>query len=368
MIKRWVVLLVVASCCYSMKATSFDTQRLERLAGYLNLQQLDTLPIGVTNTYSYKQHPLTIRKNQWGEVEHIGLLLFSQAYRQMRPLPVYDFLERYLLARLATLANTEDATKMQWDKVHFNVGTAATALKIDTLTMFGSEYVDLHAYRASWSVNDKKVLELSFDMNYQLMVGCDAVELEHRFMRHLSRYQPHAASSAVASQLPQEGTEYTWQDSYYMSPMVRNDIYYTRKSKKKSWQLVNDASRATKTINNWLVAPDGDNNLPLVLTIDRYGYETDSVQTTYRTWQQLCMDEGCQPYYGLKGKENGVYQGTVFMVNRTGGYVHLLSINIPESALQDDKQVLSTARLYAYIPLYNVSARLLHNVEYKPIK
>lgn len=359
-------MLMVATCWISMRATTFDTQRLERLAGYLKLQQLDTLQTGVTNSYSYRQHPLTIRKNEWGEIEHIGLLLFPQALRQLQPLPIYDFLERYLLARIATPSTTEDGIKMQWDKVHFNVGSASSALKLDTTAAFSNEYIDLHAYRVSWTVDDKKMLEISFDMNYQLMMGCDAVELEHRFIRHLNRYQPHAINTS--RQLPKEGTEYTLADSYYMSPMVRNDIYYTRKSKKKAWTLVNDAARATKTIGNWMVAPDSDNALPLGITVDKYGYEVDSVQTTYRTWQQLCMEEGCQPYYGLKSKNDGVYAGTVFMVNRTSGYVHLLSINTPESALKDRKSSLSHARMYAYIPLYNVSAQLLHNVEYEPIK
>lgn len=368
MTKKGIMLLMVAACWISMQATSFDTQRLERLAGYLKLQQLDTLKVGVTNSYSYRQHPLTIRKNQWGEIEHIGLLFFPQSLRQLQPLPVYDFLERYLLSRMATPANTEDAVKMQWDKVHMGTGTVATALKIDTTMVFSHEYVDLHAYRVAWMVGERKLLELSFTMDYQLMTGCDAVELEHRFMRHLNRYQVKTASQSVVRSLPQKGTEYVWADSYYMSPMVRNDLYFTRKSEKKQWQLTCDVAHPTHTINNWMVAPDSDNGLPLAIAVDRYGYEVDSLRTTYRVWQQLCMEEGCSPYYGLKSKKDGIYEGTVFMVNRTGGYVHLLSINIPEGVIKNRKSGLCTARMYAYIPLYNVSAQLLHNIDYEPIK
>ena len=363
------MLLVIATCsCICMRATTFDTQRLERLAGYLNLQQLDTLPVGVTNTYSYKNHPLTIRKNQWGEIEHIGLQLFPQMYRQAHPLPIYDFLERYLLARLATPNNTEDAVKAQWDRVSFSIGTAATALKIDTTIVFNNEYVEMHVYRVSWIKDDKKILEMSFDMDYQLLLGCDAVELEHRLIRRIARFKANVSHALNQKMLPLDGVEYTFQDSYYMSPMVRNDIYYTRKSKKKPWMLVDDVARATKTINNWMISPASNNELPLEMTLDKYGYEVDSLLTTYRTWQQYCMSEGCQPYYGLKNKKDGVYEGTVFMINRTGGYLHLLSIGIPERALQSRKGTKANARMYAYIPLYNVSAQLLHNVEYEPIK
>ena len=368
MLKRGIILWVVAIYSIGIWATSFDTQRLERLAGYLNLQKLDTLPVGVSHTCYYKQHPLTIRKNQWGEIDHIGLQLFPQSFRQQMPLPIYDFLERYLLARMATPANTEDATRMQWDKVHFTIGNTTTALKLDTTAVFSNEYVDLHVYRVSWSVNGSKMLELSFTMNVQMLMGCDAVELEDRFVRHLGRYQTRPISEPVFNGFPQDGTEYTKTDSYYMSPMVRNDIYFTRKTKKNGWQLVDDTARPTKTINNWMVAPDSKNELPLQMTIDKYGYLLDTLQTTYRAWQQLCMDEGCLPYYGLKAKKDNTYEGSVFMVNKKGGYLHLLSINIPGRALQDREKVVCTARMYAYIPLFNVNAKLIHNVEYEPIK
>ena len=299
MLKRGIILWVVAIYSIGIWATSFDTQRLERLAGYLNLQRLDTLPVGVSHTYYYKQHPLTIRKNQWGEIEHIGLQLFPQSFRQQMPLPIYDFLERYLLARMATPANTEDATRMQWDKVHFTIGNTTTALKLDTTAVFSNEYVDLHVYRVSWSVNGSKMLELSFTMNVQMLMGCDAVELEDRFIRHLGRYQTRPISELVFNGFPQDGTEYTKTDSYYMSPMVRNDIYFTRKTKKNGWQLVDDTARPTKTINNWMVAPDSKNELPLQMTIDKYGYLLDTLQTTYRakhqhSWASIARQgEGC---------------------------------------------------------------------------
>lgn len=364
----YIILMVIAACFCNMSATTFDTPFLERMAGYLSLQQLDSIPVGITNTYKYREHPLTIRKNQWGEIEHIGLLLFPQGYRELQPLPIYDFIERDLLARLTTPHGTEDAFRQKWSRVYFNRGNAETALKIDTTALFNSEYIDLRAYKVSWEVDGKKVLEISFTMNYQMLIGCDALELEDRFARHLARYQSHDVMRCTYKDFPEKGTEFTLTNSYYMSPMVRNDIYYTRKNEKGAWGLVNDTARATKTISNWMVAADSDNEIPLEITLDKYGYEVDSLFTDYRTWQQFCMEEGCTPYYGLKGKSDGMYNSSVFMINKIGGYVHLLSINIPEDALRGNKSVKATARMYAYIPLFNVKAKLLHNIEYEPVK
>lgn len=375
---RTLFLLTCLAVCLQAAAGSFATQRLDRLAGYLSLQQLDGLPQGITGTYAYRQHPLVVRKNQWGEVEHIGLLLFAQAMRQANPSPIYDFLERYLLARMVTPASSEDGTKMQWDDVHFVVGTPQTALAIDTLTAFAEERVDLRVYRVTWSATDgRPLLTVSFKMDYQLLTGCDAVELEHNFIRSLRRYQPTAAKPVASgptaavpppSALPSTGTEHTLVGSYFISPMVRNDLYFTRDKEQQPWTLVSGKARATKTIANWMLSAEADNELPMDLAVDKYGYLVDSLKTTYRAWQQLCMGEGCQPFYGLKGKQGATYQGSVFMVNRRGGYMHLLSVNIPDALFADGKAARMTARFYAYIPLYNVSGEMLKIQDFEPIQ
>lgn len=365
--KHFIILLVMAVCSDSISAATFDTPLLERMAGYLSLQRLDTLHEGVTNTYAYRNHPLTIRKNKWGEIEHIGLLLLPQTYREINPSPIYDFIERDLLARMITPDDTEDAFRQKWTKVYFSAGNAETSLRIDTTAQFSYEYVDLRAYKAAWEVGGKKILEMSFPMNYQMLIGGNALEIEDRFIRRLRRYQAHDVIQDITKELPNDGLEFTYTNSYYMSTMVRNDVYYTRDMEEEPWRLVNDTARATRTINNWMIASDSENEIPLEITFDKYGYEVDSLFTNYRTWQQFCMEEGCTPYFGIKNKYNGIYECSVFMVNKTGGYVHLLSINIPEETLKDPGNITATARMYAYIPLYNVRAKLLHNVEYEPI-
>ena len=341
--KHFIILLVMVVCFDSVSAATFDTPLLERMAGYLSLQGLDTLHEGVTNTYAYRNHPLTIRKNKMGEIEHIGLLLLPQSYRDVNPSPVYDFVERDLLARMITPDDTEDAFRQKWAKVYFSAGNVETSLRIDTTAQFSYEYVDLRAYKAAWEVGGKKILEMSFPMNYQMLIGGNALELEDRLVRRLRCYQAHDISQGISKELPNVGLEFTYTNSYYMSTMVRNDVY-------------SPDIRHIKTVS-----------IPLEITFDKYGYEVDSLFTNYRTWQQFCMEEGCTPYFGIKNKYNGIYECSVFMVNKTGGYVHLLSINIPEETLKDPGNITATARMYAYIPLYNVRAKLLHNVEYEPI-
>lgn len=187
---KFAIALLVLACSMQANTASFTTKRLKGMAEYLSLNGLDTLRTGSYETYSYKGRPLVIRVNKWGEVEHIGLKLFSSGLRELYPSPAYDFLERYLLERNASPTDREEGTKMQWDRVYFSVGSPATALRIDSTAEYNANYYELKVYRVAWSVNGKTVLRMTFDMDYQLMSGCTEIELETNFMRSLSDSKP----------------------------------------------------------------------------------------------------------------------------------------------------------------------------------
>lgn len=349
------------------RAAVFSSEKLERLATYAGLQRLDTLAPGVHNNYRYKQHPVTVRVNQWNEIEHIGLLLFSEQLREINPLPVYDFLERYLLAANAVPANTEYGMRMSWEKIHFAVGNARTAMSIDTTAVFSESHVDLHVYKVSWAVNDKKVLEMSFQMDYQLMTGLNAIELEQALFRNMRRYEPRK-NSDNAPLLPEKGTDYTLKGDYFISHAIRNDLYYNRKNDLDKWTLVCGRQAGTRALSNMMLLPDADNGMKVKVKLDKYGLRTDSVTIKYSAFWQLCADEGCTPYFGMKSKNGDIYRCAVFMVNKLGGYLHLLSIDIPGQATDNPASCVADARIYCYIPLHNVSDKVLNVTEFEPIK
>lgn len=367
-IKRIVSVIIVALAVASGAwATDFATKGLERLAVCVGLNGLDSLSTGTHYTYTYKGRKLTVRVNEWKEVEHIGLLLFSEEMRRQHPLPIYDFLERYLLARNAFPDDSDEQFKMAWDKVHFSYGNAATALSLDTTTAFSESHVGLRVYKVAWTEGDKKLLEMSFLMDYQLLTGCNALELEKSLFKKIRRGLPKTHASQQISLLA-DGTEYAKQGKFFITPLVRNDVYYTRPDIDAPWKLVCDSNRMIKTISNILIAPESEHEMKVRIKLDKYGLRTDSAMVDYKVWRQLCIDEGCVPYFGLKNKQGDVYRCSVFMVNETGGYLHLLSIDVPESAVSMPDKKLAIGRLYCYIPLHNVSENVLNPTEFEPVK
>lgn len=360
------ILTLLLLVCSSQASTAvFATKRLANLAGYLSLQSLDTLNAGINESYSYKNRPLSIRVNQWGEIEHIGLKLFSQNQRNSFPLPIYDFLERHLLERNVSPTDSEEGTRMQWDKVYFSVGSSATALKIDSTAEFLENHFDLKVYRVTWIVNEEIILQLSFDMDYQLMSGCTEIELEKKFMLNLSRYEAGFYTNHRLIIFPSEGDEFIRQGDFFISPLIRNEMYYTKKSGK--WKLVRSEKRLSHSIANMMLDANLDEQVRLDIVMDQYGYKKDSLCTTYRQFIQICIHEGCMPYYGLKEKKDDLYSSTVFLVNWQGGYLHMLSAEIPKSIIDKPKDSVIKGKLYTYIPLFNVSDKILNPQNYKSV-
>lgn len=353
---------LVTTNIYS-SSTTFATKRLKTICGRLCLNQIDTLLVGCNEQYHFHQHPLVIRKNKKGEIEHIGLKLFGNDIRDKFPSPLYDFLERYLLERNLYPIGSEEEMRMSWDHVQFLIGNAEKALLVDTNYIFSESHEDLKKYNVAWSFEDKTLLQMSFDMDYQLMSGCSEIELEEIFMRCLSHFEAERFVFKQQVNFPDTGEEFIQKGDFFISPLICNDRFYTKKD--GDWKLVKSKERASQSIANLMLDANVNDTVKLVLIMDQYGYKKDTLSTSYRQFIQLCLKEGCVPYYGLKDKADDIYNSTIFLVNRQGGYFHMLSVMIPQTILEKPDSSIIRGKLYVYIPLFNVSDKIVNPQNYK---
>lgn len=360
--RRILTIVLVVSSVFSVEAVTYATKRIASLAAYLHLQQLDTLHQGENDAYTFRQHPLCIRVNRWNEIEHIGLKLIPKDIRADNPL-LYDFLERNLLERNVVPGASETGFLLTWEKLHFNIGTAATALEIDSTMFFYEDRVDYRVYRCGWRVDDKKLLELSFVMDYQMLTGCNLIELEENFVKEMRRHeiQPNVVTYPAFEDADSLATQYTLHGTSFLIPQINNDLYYKRTD--TGWQLINDSTMPSKTIPNMMLAPA--DTIPLHLLVARYGFRTDTVETTYNKWIDLCVTPGSDVYYGMKSKVGDVYTGTVFILNHKGGYMQLLSVQIPSGMLARSGKDVITGRMHGFIPLHHVNKQMLENIGYE---
>lgn len=345
--------LLLLAGLVSVSAASFATDRLQSIAQCLSLPGLDTLGIGTHNIYKYRARTVTVRINQYGEVAHIGFLLFPQDFREASPSPVHDFLERDLLER--QLPNLDPALKhlLTYEHVYFVKGSPQTIFSFNGTEGFSEEHVDLKTYRVTWTRDGRELLKITFDMDYQMLVGCNAMELERRYMSELQRFKPEPLLPDDLSAMPEKGDNYVRKGDTLFIKEMRNDLYYERKS--GSWKLTNNPKQPTQTMANLLLSPYFNADPYLKVTLKKYTYEDEEQTLLYKRWLLKSIEEGCTPYYSIKEKSATGYSGTLILVNRKGGYAHMLRAEVPDKVLQNGGNGTIEGTLNIFIPLHNVN-------------
>jgi len=363
-----IILLLLLTGLVPVGAARFATKRLESIAQCLHLPMIDTLQAGnATTAYRLNgRHALMVRANRYGEISHIGLHLFPREMRDAAPSPIYDFLERNLLERNLPNLNGQLKHQQKSEHVYFGIGSARTPLSFNGTEEFSEERVDLKRYRATWQRNGREVLKISFDMDYELLSGCNSIELEQLFLRRLKHFKPGkgAVSALQHRDFPATATQHVAKGDSFLIAEMRNDLYFERTD--SGWQLANHAENTSKTLANMMLSPEFSGHPALQLLVDQYGYASDTVAVAYQDLLQMCMEDGCTPYFGIKErKEDGAYTGTVLLVNRRGGYVHMLSAAVPAETLASGGNGTMRGRLYVFIPMHNVSDRYFQQTKKK---
>lgn len=353
--RRVVIIALLLAGFMPVSATDFATQRLQSIAQCLALSGLDQLNNQTSYDYQYRDKKLAIRANRYGEIEHIGLALFPEDITRQNPSPIYDFLERDLLERQLPNLEGELQHKLKNEHLVFAVGSANTVLAFDGSEQFSEERVDLKQYRVTWTRDGRELLKISFDMDIEMLSGCNAIELEEQFLRRLKRHQPVGLFGSINS-FPELGNTFVAQGDSFLIREMRNDLYFERDS--NGWHLSDNPEMASKMLPNLMLSMQFEASPILNLTIDKYGYSTDKTTIGYKSLLSMAIEDGCTPYFGIKErKTDGAYTGTLMLVNRRGGYVHMLSTIIPAETMTNKGNGAIAGRLYVYIPMHNVSDR-----------
>ncbi len=330
-------------CTPAVRSEEYATKRLAHIATEVAQQK--------------PQYPLTIRKNPYGEVEHIGMKLFSDAMRQKSPSPTYDFIERFLLEVNMAKGEERDRLLMQ-NFITFNIGSPVTALSLDTLMDYEEEKLPNTRYRSTWKKNGKEVLQMMYAMNWQMLSGCSIDELEKNFEKRILRHNMQKTDT-----LPLRGT-------YVISPLIKNDLYVSEKGMKapSGRKYVFNIENLSRSAANMLLVEELPINVELKMAINRYDFITDTLTVPLHKYMNFCMtEEGCKPYFGLKSIKNNEIKGVLFFVNSNGGFMHMLSVTLHTDVIKKARGTIR-AKLLPYIPLYNVKKEYLNLTEYETIE
>ena len=350
----------------SLGGVAFATERLRTMAVQCRLDgaSLSAIPVSGKDsmTFVYRGRRLAVKKNALGDISHIGYWCFPQALRDFNPSPVYDFLERYAL-ELDLAGQTRDI-KIYRDQMtakgDWNALTAAGDINDFSLRKEGLKKYYFNFKRGGRS------LQLAFACDCQLLMGCDAIELERNFVRDIKRTAPNLKLLDLPQ--PESAGDSTKQQANYrvlggkdyLSPSIHNSIYLRleKTGGKKTYALIADTMKLVQSVGNMLLTGISKNHVNVALKVDKYGYACDSLLLPLASLVTFLQQEGCELYFGVKERKGDDVLCSVFALQRDYGYNHVISFRVPKSTLVQGGTV--EARAFCYVPLHNVTEKFLN--------
>ena len=141
----------------------------------------------------------------------------------------------------------------------------------------------------------------------------------------------------------------------YLNSQIRSDVILVQKKGERMLHFSPDSP--ISSVRNLLLTGQFPTIVPLKLTIDCYGNKKQNLeQVSLQQFVGLCRMEGCELYVGIKKRTDTEVSATVFAVNRSMAYNHVLSVDVPLRMFREENVPIS-GTLYTYIPLQNVDEK-----------
>ena len=363
---RSLILITMATFALQANAApSFRTQRLAALAKAIKLDLPEQLGINIDNdsTWNFARRTLRVRTNSWGDVSHVGYHLFDSRWAaRYEAQPLLDYIERYALEQDAPKPKMDAAEEVSRQRISFVEGDVSMIRLITPQTDISIREQERRGYTVEWSVGQRKA-QMLVPADYQLFTGANAIELEEIFERDICRIP----ITMVADTLPDEWRNATISQSdrmliasngSYLTSQIRSDLYLQKQGEES--HLIIDVEKPLQSVNNILLTGHFNQEIPLDLTVDKYGYLKSKLQLTLQQFIDYCHREKCRLYIGIKTRTDDRITTTLFALNTQMAYNHTISLDFPLSILQDGTGVIK-GTLYAYTPLQNITEKFFNN-------
>lgn len=341
----------------------FSASLLQKMASALHLEVPDSLSAGSTMQAEWNGYPLTICKNRYGEIDHIGLELFPHAEAMPEETAVFRFLERYLLELLLP-GEISMQRKLQSDAVEiaktsacFPKNLSIPYKRLQQAASFSMAREE-NTCRARWEDEAGQILlEMRFPARYDLIWGCRKDEAEQLLYRHLTSPLPIPAAprEEVDPETLRRGEGYPWirGGATYLNDGISSDTYY-EKQPDGQFSLLCDSAYAACSFANLMLVPDSSGRYDLDLRLVCADEDEVCFSIPLERWKNYARAEGCRAYFGLEQDADGQLVATVLLANEALGYNHLLHVSIGKETIARRKGILR-ATLHAYVPVHNVS-------------
>lgn len=286
-----------------------------------------------------------------GEVLSVGYYAFTPAMRSALDRRVVMMAEGAILDRVSGLGQD------RFSEVKFTRGNPQSLRDLSDDIALGHECNDKGEHIISWELPDGREVEMSFALDYMSLSGKSRGEVEQDFISALSRERKSLRSSMpeldeARMQEHRSGMTYIKGEIFRIPEVSRN--VYVRMNEAGAHELVADDRNPCETLANMVVCGVDriDPDVTLRVLTHTYG-KIQEVKTTLGRLLHLCKKEGCKAYFGVKCVDDEKILASIYLQNAEVGYVHVLGLHVPLSALDGKGEI--TARTSLYVPVSNVA-------------
>lgn len=343
----------------AVSAQQFQSTHLRAAAKKLKIDStaLTTDVLPTTKTLTVAGRTVAVRMDAHGVVEHIGVPLFTEDYRQLMPSPIYDFLEYTVLDRLFKVSdNTLTHQDLKFEKGDLNA-LATVLSKTDGCTI---ENLSEKYYRVKWTANGQAVIVVSFPIDYELLANSSRKEMEQNFIRDLKAYtesEPMNAIDYSAQMAPTDQPNiFVVRGNTYIIDEINSHRYLTigTKQKKRTLALLYDRSAPQQSMANLLVERDMPvTGARVAIEFVLGNYKRDTISVALRDFIGFCQRQGCEPFFGYEESTHGTHKGLLIMSNKQSGYDHIIAVRATDTELFGAHPLVH-AKVYLFTPSSNV--------------
>lgn len=339
-------------------AIRYKTDLLQRMAAEMQIEKtIDSLGDG--DHYGilfFKSKPLTISMRE-GVVMHIGYRIFREELRIINPTPVYDFLERYFLELDLPYQRPKTIDKqIKEDEILFTIGSINMLCDLYSVPEINITRHGIRGWSVNWRDNGEIVCEIHFKNHYELLNGSEMEENERRLIENLAN---HHVKDTIPISVSIDQLATTWLENYfillgesYYTDNMTSNMYYRRESKDKFSLLYTDIL-PVESLANIFTSTQIQNDFNLNIKYVRHNLQRDIINVPLNVWTDYCLQEGCQPFFGVISQNESFINCLIIMKNELMGYIHTLKVEFPIEILNAKAGDVS-ARLVSYIPVSKI--------------
>ena len=274
-----------------------------------------------------------------------------------------EFIEHYHdLLKLANSEAVADTLRLTKERgLKYIIGNDSRLASLDSSEDFSISLTN-GVYNAQWSRHGEPVLACTFPARMELLTFSNKIELEDMMLDALTNSfesgsqlsRPTAATSLLTK--VDYSPFYVRDLGYYITPRLSHQVIYQPVDSITDMceLLIESPIYVLECLSNMMLTGYSTHPITCNVKVDRYGYKSTTVALKLDELYQALSAEGSVPYWGVEKNDGTDVKGLYVWLNQSGGFAHVLSVNIPIASLSSPSEL--KASMHCYIRLDNLKS------------